>query len=241
MWNFPVKIESATVYEMILNTPLRPVTSIVAGGGIVRDAQEYATAKDTGSFRPDLSAARGISRPKIKSEWLIMAAAGVTPDISYGIPAGWVRKKVGFYLNFRSNFKFFDTAYSCSSDGKITGESGVVWSDGTSSVSRMNLSAGTMLKATKWLYPYLGVGYGSRIYAIKDSDGNLVKVTDCSNNSVSADVGVVVKAGKVAMSVGVTTIAFKYLDLTVGLGLMFEDFLYICRIKVKKDDNTIFN
>lgn len=158
---------------------------------------------------------------KKRGNWLFNAVAGVYPDFSLGVSAGWIGKTAGPYLKVRSNFIFPSISYSCDSSGRIQSDGSMVWSDGSSVKSRFNVTAGVMFSATGWLLPYIGAGYGRKIYAIKDSDGNMVRVDDTSFSNFSLEIGSYFKISRVLISVSVASIGFGYVDGEVGVGIMF--------------------
>lgn len=174
---FPLPIESATVYEMILNIP------------------------------------------GVNDSFLVTMNMGVTPDLSYGLMAGWARR-VGAYVKFKSDFSFISTSYSCLSDGSIEG-GGQVWAIGASRKSRLSATAGVMCRTVKWLYPYIGIGYGSRTLAFEDTKGEWVKVSDRSWEGYAMDAGIILKFGMFSFSVGMGCVNFGYFDLDFGIGVFF--------------------
>ncbi len=155
----------------------------------------------------------------LQREVLATAQAGVYPQLSYGFMFGMV-KKYGWYVKARSDFNFQSSSYNCTSTGEIEG-GGHIWTDGVSYKSRLVVTAGGMLRASRWCYPYVGVGYGSRSLYWKDFQGEWAKVTDKSCAGVALDAGVALKFGKIALTIGVNNSAFKYTEAEVGIGMMF--------------------
>lgn len=153
-----------------------------------------------------------------KAAFLIMPNIGVYPQLSYGLMAGW-GKRAGFYVKFRSDFSSVKSTYNCMSDG--TADGGYIWATGNVKKSRMVVTAGATFRAVKWLYPYIGVGYGSRTLAWEDVSGNWATVTDNSFKGVSIDAGLIFKFGIISVSVGYNNTAFKYSELEAGIGVMF--------------------
>ena len=85
----------------------------------------------------------------------------------------------------------------------------------------MNVTGGLLIRAAKSLYPYFGVGFGSRNILWKDTDDKWVGITDYSFTGLSAEAGLILKLGPVSLSAGVSNTAFKYTAAEVGLGVMF--------------------
>ena len=150
---------------------------------------------------------------------LVMASASVYPSMSYGLMLGYVQT-VGGYVKFRSNFDFTAGAYTASSDCNIEG-GGYLWPSGEKTETIMNVTGGLLIRAAKFLYPYLGAGYGSRNVLWKDTDGAWVGISDYSFAGLSAEAGVIFKFGPVSLSAGVSNTASKYTAAEVGLGVMF--------------------
>ncbi|MBR0322121.1 MAG: hypothetical protein IIX08_07015, partial [Bacteroidales bacterium] len=150
---------------------------------------------------------------------LVMASASVYPSMSYGLMLGYVQT-VGGYVKFRSNFDFTAGAYTASSDCNIEG-GGYLWPSGEKTETIMNVTGGLLIRAAKFLYPYLGAGYGSRNVLWKDTDGAWVGISDYTYSGISAEAGLIFKFGPVALSAGVSNTAFKYTSAEVGLGIAF--------------------
>lgn len=145
---------------------------------------------------------------------LVTGQVSVAPSITYGAMVGMVRKW-GWYAKFRSDFRFPSASYEYAvSEGRF-------WGTGESLTSRLNVTAGAMVRASKWLYPYFGLGYGNRSLFLKDIEGQWAIVTDRSVKGLSLDAGVVLKFGKVAVSAGVSNTMLKYTEAEVGVGIMF--------------------
>lgn len=155
----------------------------------------------------------------LQREILAAAQTGIYPQLSYGFMFGMV-KKYGWYVKARSDFNFQSSSYNCTSTGEIEG-GGHIWTEGSSKKYRIVVAAGGMLRASRWSYPYLGVGYGSRGLYWKDFHGEWAKVTDKSCAGIALDAGVVLKFGKIALTIGVSNTSFKYTEAEVGIGVMF--------------------
>lgn len=159
------------------------------------------------------------SKDVLDDEILAMYNMSVTPQLSYGLMLGYV-KKFGGYVKFRSDFQFGKAAYTCNRHGEIDG-GGLLWTSGAQRKSRLQATGGALFRLTQWLYPYAGVGYGSREVQWQDYEGNWAKVSNYSCKGIAAEAGAIVKIGPVALSVGASTTAFRYTELEVGLGVMF--------------------
>lgn len=149
---------------------------------------------------------------------LAMASVSVFPQPSYGVMMGYV-KKFGGYAKFRSDFGSVDPAYECMSDGTMDG--GYFWASGARKKARFQATAGLLLRASGNIYPYVGAGYGSRGVYWQDSNGEWAQVKDYSCKGISAEAGLICKIGPVALSAGVSSTAFKYVEAEIGIGVMF--------------------
>lgn len=150
----------------------------------------------------------------IERNILVAGQVAVYPQLSYGVMFGMVWKW-GWYAKLHSDFRFPSASYEYStSEGRF-------WGTGARRTSRLNVTAGAMVRATKWLYPYLGLGYGSRSLFLKDIEKRWAIVADRSTKGLSLDAGVVFKFGKVAVNVGASNTMFKYTEAEVGVGIMF--------------------
>ena len=159
----------------------------------------------------------------------ILADVAVIPDVSYGIMLSYSFGKDGTYgifLKGRSNFRKSDYSYDCKSDG--SSDKGYIWTTGKSSVIRLQLTAGALLKVLPVLSVYGGAGYGDRTLCWEETDGNWARVSDRSSSGVSLDAGIVLQpfSGNalhgLLIESGIGFIpAGKYLDWTIGIGWSF--------------------
>lgn len=152
----------------------------------------------------------------------VLGMAGYAPgsgEITYGAMVGAV-KKVGGYAKFRSSFNDQDPDYI------LKGDSSIVWMANESATSRMLFTAGLMVRACDFIYPYVGAGYGFRkAYGKVWSDGagaeQWAQLSDHTYSGAAIDAGVMFRLGPVALSVGADCTAFKYTDVEVGIGIAF--------------------
>ena len=68
---------------------------------------------------------------------------------------------------------------------------------------------------------YAGVGYGTRKLAWEDVADNWVLVSDWSRSGFAAECGAVVSVRKLAISAGISTVAFRTAAFTFGVGVRF--------------------
>lgn len=154
----------------------------------------------------------------LDDEFMAIATAGVYPQFSYGLMLGYV-KRFGGYVKFRSDFVSVTPAYSCDRYGITDG--GVIWTTGAQLKSRLLATGGALFRVAKWLYPYVGAGYGSRNVYWRDCERQWAQVMDFSCKGIELEVGAIFKFGPVAISAGVSNTALKYSEVEVGVGVMF--------------------
>ena len=162
-------------------------------------------------------------KPKEPRRMLVMAEVGYHPSqLSYGGMIGCVRKN-GAYVKFRSDFGSASADLECDDSGALTsgGEGTPYYKEGVTQKARLSVTAGYLRQLWKPVYLYAGAGYGSRTLAWETVEGELVKNTDHSAVGVAAELGVIGRLGKFALSVGFHTVNFKHHEVTVGVGIIF--------------------
>lgn len=162
-------------------------------------------------------------KPKEPRRMLVMAEVGYHPSqLSYGSMIGFVRKN-GAYVKFRSDFGSASADLECDDSGALTsgGEGTPYYKEGVTQKARLSVTAGYLRQLWKPVYLYAGAGYGSRTLAWETVEGELVKNTDHSAVGVAAELGVIGRLGKFALSVGFHTVNFKHHEVTVGVGIIF--------------------
>ena len=160
-------------------------------------------------------------KPKEPRRMLVMAEVGYHPSqLSYGGMIGFVRKN-GAYVKFRSDFGSASADLECDDSGALTsgGEGTPYYKEGVTQKARLSVTAGYLRQLWKPVYLYAGAGYGSRTLAWETVEGELVKNTDHSAVGVAAELGVIGRLGKFALSVGFVN--FKHHEVTVGVGIIF--------------------
>ena len=161
---------------------------------------------------------------------LIMGEVGytTTPQLSYGVMIGQMYKGIGWFVNGRSNFNFITPAdVVCDATGSIDGV--VPFYTGKTSTMHFLVNGGLMVNFLEWSSTnkfntfgmYIGAGYGLREYQLETTHGVKVKYAPTSPNGVSGTVGLFGSIYGVTLNVGVSTIAFKNLEVEVGIGYMF--------------------
>ena len=158
-----------------------------------------------------------------KRKTLIMAEGGFHPShTSFGVMAGIVAKH-GAYVRFQSDFGSTSTDLECDDTGTLTsgGTGTPYYIEGSSSKSRLSITGGYLYRFAKPLYGYIGGGYGQRTLAWETVEGEWVKNIDHSASGIAAEIGLIGKFKGCALSLGVHTINFKYMELSAGVGFFF--------------------
>ena len=158
-----------------------------------------------------------------KRKTLIMAEGGFHPShTSFGVMAGIVAKH-GAYVRFRSDFGSTSADLECDDTGALTsGGTGIpYYIEGSSAKSRLSITGGYLYRFIKPLYGYVGGGYGQRTLAWETVEGEWVKNIDHSASGIAAEIGLIGQYKGFALSLGVQTINFKYMELNVGVGFFF--------------------
>jgi opacity protein-like surface antigen len=150
-----------------------------------------------------------------KIRTLVMPVAGLGEATSFGAMIGVV-KKYGFYVKAKTNLKSQSTDLECDGDGLAA--------DGTpgeKTTSRLAVTAGLLYRASLPLYLYAGAGYGYKKLAWETADGTWAENTDKTYTGVEAELGLILRAKNFAVSAGIQSNSFKYMEATIGVGIMF--------------------
>jgi len=156
------------------------------------------------------------------------------PQMAYGLMVGQTYRGVGWYVQGRSNFHFYDAELACDEEGRIQGE--LPFYTGKSYSSELMVTAGLVGDILDWAHAaknrfntfgfYLGGGYGYRqLYwetTMTDNDKYvLVKYAPACHKGFAGDLGIIGSVHGLTLKVGVSTINFKYVEADFGLGWMF--------------------
>ena len=158
-----------------------------------------------------------------KRKTIVMLEGGFHPSqTSFGVMAGIVAKH-GAYVRFRSDFGSASADLECDDTGALTsgGTGTPFYKDGATAKSKLSITGGYLYRFMKPLYGYAGLGYGQRTLAWETTDGELVKNTDHSASGLAFEIGAIGQYRNFALSLGLQTINFKYMELGVGVGYFF--------------------
>ena len=160
-------------------------------------------------------------RPGPDSHCFMMATASW--PLEGGLAAGFLRptgKWGGAFLRASGNACYPSHSLTATSDG--ASGAGFIWTNGNSRSSRFV----AMVDAAWFLLPapvglYTGGGYGfSRTYW-QTTDGSWARITDKSVSGPAVDLGILYARRHLILSAGATTIAFRTVSGTVGIGYQF--------------------
>lgn len=129
----------------------------------------------------------------------------------------------GAYVKGLSDFRFnkITPGYSCDPSGTMD-NGAKVWTDGRTTSRRVAFSAGGMARIGSHFGLYLGAGYGSSLYYLKDVSDVWVSVSGISAHGVILESGINGFFGKhFYASAGVSSTAFRYVEPQIGIGLRF--------------------
>lgn len=158
-----------------------------------------------------------------KRKTIVMLEGGFHPSqTSFGVMAGIVAKH-GAYVRFRSDFGSTSAELECDDTGALTsgGKGTPYYVEGSSAKSKFSITGGYLYRFMKPLYGYVGAGYGQRTLAWETVDGKWVKNIDHSISGIATEIGAIGQYEKFALSLGIQTINFKYMELSVGVGYFF--------------------
>jgi hypothetical protein len=198
--------------------PYAPVAMLQSASCGIRPVSDTVFC-DNSTCRSDLERVAYMQGGKPRGDIFILASIAA-PDMAYGLMSGYKHRNWGGYLAFRSSFTSCKTSYSCASDGSMENGS-KIWPTGNEKRSNLMVSGGVLAGATKWLTIYAGAGYGARKLAWEDVAGNWALVSDWSRSGFAAECGAVVSVRKLALSAGVSTVAFRTAAFTCGVGVKF--------------------
>lgn len=170
------------------------------------DFRGYATfkVKALPSFNPFVLATGAISGTMDWSAGLMTGMCGVA----------------GFYVRGCTNFaQNKPWAYTCGMDGVVQSGLNPFYS-GNKSVTNWMVTGGAMVRMYIPLYLYVGGGYGQRNLYWEMRDGGWVNNIAGTYRGFTGDIGLMGNIKHFAISVGVSSINFKYTEFNIGLGYM---------------------
>ena len=226
-YQFPQSIESGVVYQIKLSTEAKEVKIDTSTINKAVESKIDAKMEELNKKLALLEEMQKQSssqkpkriRPVYNKETFAMlnAAYSVAPQTSFGLTFG-MQKTWGWYVSVASGLKF-DALGATKEDADGTND---YFYDDNKTTSRLSIHAGAMYRIAKPLSIKLGVGYGVRNLAFTTYNGDYIKVASASANGLECSAGVHLSFGKMAFSVDVISIGFKYSELKLGIGYNFR-------------------
>lgn len=130
-------------------------------------------------------------------------------------------KKHGLYVHGQADLKSLSVDGECRKDGSIPSTGDTPYYTGSEKYSRYAFLAGGIHSIASLCYLYEGVGYGKRQVAWETIEGLKLRNKDYSYKGIAAELGLLVKVRKMALTLGVITIKGEYWEPTVGVGINF--------------------
>lgn len=165
-----------------------------------------------------LSKHKKSDRPRV----IVMPVLGFrSSQMSYGLMVATMRR-TGGYVKAKYSFSTTHSEdFDCDDEG-ISGEDGQMqWYTGQTEKSRLAITGGIVQRLWKPFYLYAGVGYGTRTLVWETVGGKWGKNKDHSFEGVEAEIGGILSAGPIVLSLGMQTNSFKYLEGNLGIGVIF--------------------
>lgn len=150
----------------------------------------------------------------------ILLTGSFAPEFVPGIFVN-VRKKWGVVVGAQSNFVGVKESYAALSNGSRPDGEGYIWPGGASKIAHFSVTGGASYSFTNYLSAYLAAGYGYRNIYWDDADGQWARIEDLSARGVAVSGGALFGWKYLGVSLGLSTIAFRTLGVTLGLGVHF--------------------
>lgn len=171
-----------------------------------------------------------VVKEKIKVENVLLynvsGSSGV--GLMYGRVARW-----GGYVRGKTNLSMDDAPYTCDDAGVLNYEEDGSYYvlDKQSRRSRLGFTGGVLYRPLKYIYVYVGAGYGYRrlmwhakTFAYSDAQqvGEVWTVnTAHSAEGIETELGGFFRYKNWAVSLGVNAVAFSFFEVNGGVGLFF--------------------
>ena len=150
----------------------------------------------------------------------MLFTAGLAPELVFGTKLFLKKDKWGGLLSFQSNFQGEKALYPARSDGSRP-DGGFIWPEGSANVGQLSICVGACYAFLPWLNAYATGGYGYRQVYWKDGDGQWALMEDLLARGFAMDAGLLFMRNHLALSIGLTTVSFQTLGLSVGAGFFF--------------------
>ena len=130
-------------------------------------------------------------------------------------------KKYGAYIKGMSDFsKKGKTDFIVDNQGCFNGIQ--VWMETPEpKLERTAITVGGLYRPWKYLYTYLGAGYGFRNVAYELPNNVWAKNGDRSYEGYEVELGCIFRLGGLSLLWGFQTNQFKYMEISYGVGVIF--------------------
>ncbi|MBO7201333.1 MAG: PEGA domain-containing protein [Bacteroidales bacterium] len=161
---------------------------------------------------------------KQNHDYFLMAnvAYSVAPQISYGITFGNMLGNIGWYTSVAFGGNSFKALFATN----ITYDPEGYYPGSYTEIARFSATGGMLIKLSDIISLKIGAGYGLRNYARRayndyNDDVKLIKVPENSYDGIECSIGSHLSFGRVALSLDLITIPFKYSEIKLGIGIAF--------------------
>lgn len=164
-----------------------------------------------------------IENPDSRTRALIMGGVNVSDKgkVTPFAMLGFV-KKFGAYLKGVSDFAGKGTTASLEVDNQGIIDGVPVWMENPEpKLERTALTVGLLYRPAKYLYTYLGGGYGFRNAVYELPNDVWAKNKERSYEGYEAEAGFILRLGGFSLMLGVQTNQFKYMEYSGGVGFIF--------------------
>lgn len=164
---------------------------------------------------------------KMKERWpaetfvTLNAAYSLAPQGSLGFSVGQV-KRFGWFVSLMSNGSFsgFHADGDCDAQGFLP-DGHLMQYTGEVSKTRLSLMAGGLMRIHGPWIARVGLGYGNHTVCWQTTDGQWLRNTAYTVQSLDLSAGVQLHLRGFAMSMEAVTTQFKYVEAKIGLGYAF--------------------
>jgi len=226
-YQFPQSIESGVVYQIKLSTEAKEVkidTSTINKAVESKiDAKMEELNKKLALLEEMQKQSSSQPQKRILPVYdkatfaMLNAAYSVAPQTSFGLTFG-MQKTWGWYVSVASGLQF-DALGATKEDADGTND---YFYDDNKTTSRLSIHGGAMYRIAKPLSIKLGVGYGVRNLAFTTQNSDCIKIPSASHSGLECSAGVHLSFGRMAFSVDVISIGFKYSEVKLGIGYNFR-------------------
>ena len=169
------------------------------------------------SYSPDIPEIVPVPKPPIPWDTYLLLQAGFAPEWQVGLMAGARHPAgVGVYASWRIHPVFTDLK-----DAYVVQDASKFWASGKSATPQQYFNLGILAGKGRF-NGFLGAGYAYRNSYWQDVDGKWARIPSASLSGFSLEAGGLYSSGRLSISLGVNTLRFKTLGVSLGIGLAFS-------------------